>query len=221
MKETRDYFRHLELVRENIREEFYLLGIPGSLPRICDFGCGDGLTTFGLALEADGSECIGVDLFSDKKEPTLETLQHQIEVIRCGQSPGNVFPDVLHRLAQQDRLPKFQRGNIVLSQNLPQNLDLAYCKKVLVNLLFGKATNDTPSSEDGLLAGLGNIVRCIRPGGLLCVIEYSNAEFVFEKYLVNPLRIVKQHRITRREIRSRGRTSVINEFMLYLCRKDD
>jgi len=62
--EANKYFKYLDIVREDIREELDLLGVHQKATRICDFGCGNGITTFGLALEVDESVCIGLDLFT-------------------------------------------------------------------------------------------------------------------------------------------------------------
>jgi hypothetical protein len=60
----RKYFKYLDLVREDIREELDTLNTQGEGIRICDYGCGNGITTFGLGLEIPKSQCIGVDLFN-------------------------------------------------------------------------------------------------------------------------------------------------------------
>ena len=62
------YFKHLDLVREDIREELDCLHLQPTGLRICDYGCGSGITTFGLALEVDEAVCIGIDLFLESGE---------------------------------------------------------------------------------------------------------------------------------------------------------
>lgn len=218
--ETKKYFRYLNLVREDIREEFDLLGIPDTVSRICDFGCGNGITTFSLALEVEGSKCIGIDLFENKASP--EKLNQYIEIVKTKcenmQSPKASFSTDLCKLILENRSPQFNRGNIVLNQNLPGNIHLAYCKKVLINILDKKYEN-IPSGEKGLLDGLKHINRSIKSDGWLCVIEYDR-EFKLESYLeMSGLRILKRAQIERREIRSRGRTNAISTFTLYLGRK--
>lgn len=68
--EANKYIKYPDLVREDIREEFDLLGIKPKSARICDFGCGKGITAFGLAIESPDSECIGVDLFGEELQNT-------------------------------------------------------------------------------------------------------------------------------------------------------
>ena len=218
---AKKYFKHLELIREDIREEFDLLGVPSNLSRICDYGCGNGLTTFGLALESQGAECVGVDLFDEPTKPTPEKLSQYVGAVEdeCNHTaPNNAFPGNVCGLIKERRLPQFIRGNIVLNHNLPQNIDLAYCKKVLTNLL-GKESEGTPSGEVGLRLGLKNITQNLTAGGFLCVVEYDK-DFGLGNYLESSqLNILKRTQIKRREIRLRGRTKVVSTFSLYLCQR--
>jgi SAM-dependent methyltransferase len=220
--EAKKYFKYLDLVREDIREEFNLLDVSRNLARICDYGCGNGLSTFGLALETQGTEYIGIDLFNDDSTPTLEKLNQYLAIIEdeCNRlSPHhNAIPESVCKLAHQKRLPQFTRGNIVFDHNLPGDIDLAYCKKVLVNLL-GKEYKGTPSGEDGLRLGIKHITQNLAPGGLLCAVEYDK-DFGLGKYLeMSKLHILKKVQLKRREIRSRGRTQVVSTFSLYLCQR--
>jgi SAM-dependent methyltransferase len=178
--EVRNYFRYLDLVREDIREEFSLLGIKQRNPRICDFGCGNGLTTFGLAIESRESECLGVDLFGKVTKITPTEITQLIETVTTECKDKNKYHQEICELIEANRIPKFHQGNIVNNINLPQEIDLAYCKKVLVNI-FLKEYEGFPSGEQSLIAGLGNIYQSLRPGGQLCVIEYYK-DFILERY---------------------------------------
>ena len=72
--EVKKIFQYLELVREDIREEFDHLGITKSAQKVCDFGCGSGIKTFGLALEIENFDCIGIDLLTRKPSLIWRTL---------------------------------------------------------------------------------------------------------------------------------------------------
>jgi SAM-dependent methyltransferase len=218
--QARNYFKYLNLIRENIREELDSLEIQKENLKICDFGCGNGITTFGLALEAKGSVCTGVDLFNEETGITIREISRYIEIVKdqYHQTVVNPYPDDLWKLINDNRTPKFQAGNIVLNKNLPNNIDLAYCKKVLINIME-KEYAGTPSGEQGLLAGLRNIAKCVRSNGWLCAVEYDK-EFILEKYFeLCGLRILRLEQIKRREIRSKGRTKTISTLTLYLCQK--
>lgn len=206
------YFKHLDLVREDIREEFVKLGISMAGIRICDFGCGTGLTTFGLALEVERSECFGVDLFDHQNGVTPKVIADLLKHIQ-----GEEHPQITE-LIETDRVPAFIKGNIVKNENLPREIDLAYCKKVLANM-YGKAYQDIESGESGLRKGLSNIAACINPRGFLAAVEYDK-DHILERHLLEAgFKIVRREQIKRREIRSKGRTDVISTLTLYLCQK--
>ena len=220
--EAKRYFKYLHLAREDICEEFERLELHPKAWRVCDFGCGSGIFTFGLALEIPGAECMGLDLFDG--DTTLEKLGKYVSVVRsqCQSSElaEKPFPADLCRLVLETRSPRFIEGDIVGNQNLPGDVDLAYCKKVLVNLM-GKGPGGGLSGKESLLLGLDRIAHSLRPGGLLCLIEYDN-DFGLEKHLEkSDLNILRRARIKRREIRSRGRTNVTSSFALYLCERTE
>jgi hypothetical protein len=220
--ETTKYFKHLNFIREDIREELDTLCVPKDIHKICDFGCGNGITTFGLALETERSECIGIDLFDQESTPNPKRFDKFIafvaESCKNTQLSKNVIPVDLCKLISEKRAPHFKQGNIVLNQNLPQNIDLGYCKKVLINIQ-GKEYSGIPTGEDALISGLRNIHQSIRANGLLCVIEYDK-EYKLQPYFERcKFKVIKRAQIERREIRSKGRTKVISTFTLYLCQK--
>jgi SAM-dependent methyltransferase len=220
--ELRKCFKYLDLVREDIREELDLLGGSTGLKRICDSGCGNGLTTFALALEMENADCFGIDLFESVAD--LNQLHHHIKGIQkiCqeSQSPESLLIGDLCTLYQEGRLPKFSKGNIVLNQGIPENIDLAYCKKLLINIRDKRYRNN-PSGEKALLMALNNISESLSPGGKICAIEYDR-EFKLEKYFNEcRLPVMKRTQFQRNEIRTRGRTNVVSNFTLYLCQKQE
>lgn len=216
--EERKYFRYLDLIREDIREEFNPLGINPARDSICDFGCGNGITTFGLALESQDSECIGIDLFGKESKIAPQKINDLVARVKMTCKDQNKYFQDVCALIRHGRVPTFQQGNIVTNQNLPQDIDLVYCKKLLVNI-YGKEYPGVQSGELGLLAGLRNIARSLRPQGQLCVIEYDN-DFMLESTLEKGgFQIQKKDQITRNEIRSEGRTEVESLVTLYLCSK--
>jgi hypothetical protein len=219
--EAKKYFKFLGLVREDVREELDLLDLSVNAPKICDFGCGNGLTTYSLALEVERSECIGIDKFDGKSSLIFNTMMQYTQSIKShceGQTlPGETFPGDLCRLIHERRVPQFRKGDIVLGRNLPRNVDLAYCKRILVNIFHGKHGN-IPSGEEDLLMAINHIGGSLRPEGLVCVIEYDG--FALENYVAGSnLRIIDRTSIERRDIRSRGRTTVTSKYAFYLCQK--
>jgi hypothetical protein len=216
--EARKYFRHLDLVREDIREELDIVGIKPTNLRICDYGCGNGITTFGLAIEAKGSECIGVDLFGKDSKIGINEIDQIIKNVSNKTAEKDKHFSEAYELIKTNRVPMFRQGNIVKNINLPTDIELAYCKKLLVNI-FAKEYEGIPSGENGLIAGLRSIYQSLRSDGLLCAIEYFD-DFTLREYFEQcGFQLELREQIKRNEIRSKGRTNVVSSMTLYLCRK--
>jgi len=220
--ELKKFFRHLNLVRDDIREELDLLGLSSQYQRICDFGCGNGLATYALALEIENADCFGVDLIeseADLDQLHLHSKDIQ-QICKEGKLPERFLNSDLYELQKEGHLPKFKKGNIVLIQGIPENIDLAYCKKVLINIR-DKKYRKTSSGKDALLRALNNIAERLSPDGKLCVVEYDR-EFTLEKYFdASRFSVLNCTQFQRQEIRSGGRTNVVSNFTLYLCQKQD
>jgi SAM-dependent methyltransferase len=216
--ELREYFKYLTLFRQDIREEMDLLEINQNSLRICDFGCGNGITTFGLALECLDSTCIGIDLFEEEVGVEPEDIRELLD-ITASQCRGGKYPyPELCELIHSNNVPRFLQRDIVCARNLPKSIDLAYCKKVLVNIL--KNHYEGPGSGEGnLIAALENIARNLNPEGLLCAIEYDPDHLLEKYFLKSGFQILKCTQIKRNEIRKRGRTDTVSTFTLYLCQK--
>jgi SAM-dependent methyltransferase len=215
--EAGKYFRYLDLVREDIREEFDLAGTNPYKLKICDFGCGNGITTFGLAIEAKESECIGVDLFGEGSKITPDEIGQILKTIIIKFEDKEKYRQI-SELIDTNRAPRFWQGNIVKNVNLPKDIDLAYCKRVLINIL-SKEYEGIPSGENGLISGLRNINRSLNPDAQLLAIEYVD-DFALESYFERcGFQVERREQIKRREIRSKGRTEAESTMILYLCRK--
>jgi len=111
------YFRYLDLVREDIREEFDSVGKNPNRLKICDFGCGNGITTFGLAIEAEESECIGVDLFGEGSKITPVEIDQILKAIIFRFKDNGKFGQI-SELIDTGRAPEFRQGNIVKNVNI-------------------------------------------------------------------------------------------------------
>jgi hypothetical protein len=219
--DTRKYFKYLDLVREDVREVLDLIGLEGDIKKVVDYGCGKGLETYGFSMELDGSECLGVDRFDGEITPRLETILGHAEEIRryCDErvsgryqvSPG------LCRLVRDNRLPAFRQGDVVLGEKLPRGYDLAYCNKLLVNILKGTPEQQLPG-EEGMLAAIKHMAGSVRRGGLVCAVEFDG--LALDAYFRQTnLKLVDRHQFKRREVRSRGRTNVVSRYVLYVCEK--
>jgi hypothetical protein len=219
--QAEEYFRHLGLVREDVREELELIDLGEKIEKLCDFGCGTGLTTYTLALELEGSECIGIDRFDGETSPTLDTSLRHAERLgnqcRDQSLKSKVLAKDFCRLLQGPRTPQFKKGDFLLGHNLPCGIDLAYCKRILVNTYKGHH-GSTPSGEEGLFQTINHIAGSVRPGGYVCVIEYNGLQLDTFLQMAN-LSLIMQVPFERNDIRSLGRTKVTSHYVLTLCRK--
>ena len=215
--DVRTYFKHLDL----IQEELDLIGLSENGLKICDYGCGSGITTYGLALQIEDSECFGIDKFDGESTPTLNIMVQFTESIKSGCEERSlsikIIPDELCNLIRKKRSPVFLRGDIVLGKNIPRDLDLAYIKRVLINIYNGKHGN-IHSGKKGLELAIKHIAGSVRPGGLVCAIEFDGL-MLDEYFLEAGLSIVNSVPFKRKDIRSRGRTTVISQYVVYLCQK--
>lgn len=221
-----EFFERLKLELEDVQDE--LLSVPLNLPirKICDFGCGEGYTTLGLMLALKATECIGVDKFSgDLLSPSLQMVEQvfknlQDSTLKALNFKEGSLQDDLQRLFRESGSPVFQNGDILKGDNFPDNLDFAYCKKVLGNIYTGEY-NNSPNGEEGVSIAISNIAKKIRQGGILCAVEKASAYFapIFERAGLRFLRIC---RIQRGEIGSQGRSTsstMIGQYFIYCYQK--
>jgi len=167
--DKKNLIQRLALEIEDIRQDIAGLS---RIPRNCkiaDFGCGDGYTTLAIMLELDASECIGVDHYA----------QHQLDEIKdaiINDSLPSDLQEPIQKLTNGERYPTFLREDIVIGESLPRNLDLAYCKKLLGNIYTGEYNNSI-KADDGVNRAISNIIKTIKLGGQLCLVEKDTKDF--------------------------------------------
>lgn len=139
--DLRKWFRHLALARADVRDELQWLGEPVG-ERVGDFGCGNGLHTFALAGELPTARCIGVDKHIGEAASVASALAVSV---------GGVGDGALACLVESRRMPGLRRGDVVTGANLPWQLDLVYCKRLLLNIQGG-AHDNRLAGRDGVRA---------------------------------------------------------------------
>jgi SAM-dependent methyltransferase len=145
---------------ENIQEE--LKGLLAITPncKIADFGCGSGYASMCMMLELHAADCIGVD--------NVNNWQWNIDEVRpylnsITDAHADDLSNQLKQMLGEGRWPTFQQDDVLKSKELPNNLDLAYCKLLLVNI-----------KADRINQVINNIVECIKQDGLVCLVERQN-----------------------------------------------
>lgn len=224
-----EFIERLKLEIEDIQDELFSIPLNMPISKICDFGCGEGYTTLGLMLALKATECIGIDKFSnDLLSPSLQNVEQVFKNLQDSMVKSSSFKEGslqqdLQRLFSKSGLPIFQEGDILKGENFPDNLDFAYCKRVLGNIYTGEY-NNFPSGEEGVNLAINNIESAIRQGGIFCAVEKASkasAYFAlsFERTGMKLLRVC---RIQRGEIGSQGRltsTTMIAQYFIYCYQK--
>lgn len=173
----------LRLELEDVQED--LKGIPLNTPdiRVGDFGCGQGYTTLSLMLVLHAAECFGIDKFSGQMlSPSLQEVQRRFDEIKStvlssldDSSIDSLSKEILI-LLNNNRWPLFRQNDILKGSDLPNDLDLVYCKRLLGPIYDGEDGNPIRGDAAVKLA-IDNIAGSIRNGGLFCLVERSAKDF--------------------------------------------
>lgn len=215
-----EFFERLKLEVEDIQDELRSLPLQITSHRIGDFGCGEGYTTLSLMLTLQATECIGIDKSSNQDVQQVFNIVRDSTHKIYDNLKGDSLQQDLQRLLGKSDYPVFQKGDILKGYNLPNNLDFAYCKRVLGNIYSGEYDN-LPNGEEGVSIAINNMAGTIKQGGIFCAVEKASAYFapIFERTGLTFLRIC---RIQRGEIGSQGRitsTAGIGQYFVYCYQK--
>lgn len=216
-------FEEFKPEREDIRQDLQGLELSLSGGRIGDFACGWGKTSLGLMLELPCRECIGVDRFEKNlvlDVPSIQDVQEQFEEIKSiVLSSSNPLQEdraitELRPLIENERLPKFQIGDIVAGENLPSELDFVYCKKLLQNIPGGAYSN-RHQGDDGIKLAIKQIASSVKRGGHICLVEPAGINFML--YLEQEgLDLIRCCRIQRNEIIGQKRDTLYKaQYLIY------
>ena len=208
-------FERFEFEREDLRQDLIGLDLDLSKCRIGDFACGWGYITLGLMLELQCRECIGVDRFEKNPildVPSIHDVQEQYNeiknmVLQKTNSPQNngVINDI-HHLLSNECFPRFHTGDIVAGDNLPSELDVVYCKKLLQNVFEGGYSNSY-QGNDGVRLAVEHIANAVKRGGLIILVEPAGTNFM--TFLDGAgLELIRCCRIQRNEINGQKRNMI-------------
>lgn len=210
--------KRLNLELEDIQEELMGLPLIRADCRIADFGCERGYTTLALMLALHAIDCIGVDKNRTWQLPTLDEAQQYFKNIKEGHQT-NGSPEKVKQLLDEKRWPRFQQQDVLDAQNLPDNLDLAYCKLLLGNI-FGGDYGNSRKSYDGVNKAIQNIAGCIKQDGLFCFAEKPIADINFRLLIPNEiLKFLRVCCIERGTIGDEGRRSPAESILVHIYRK--
>jgi SAM-dependent methyltransferase len=154
-------------------EDLKLIEHPLSNGKICDFGCGSGYTTYSLMSILNATEGIGIDI--DPAAIHRAALWFKaIKLHKQLNAKENLSDSVITQEANHIlgivKPPEFKVGNVVSGENLPSDVSLAYCRRLLVNIVHGNYHDNLSGAERAKLA-IKNMVNSIIPGGWIVAVE--------------------------------------------------
>jgi SAM-dependent methyltransferase len=208
-----NFIKRLELELEDIGQELECLPLSKPDCKIGDFGCGEGFATLSLMLHLDAFACTGVDKSETWQLPSIGEAKRQFSTIEDS-SIDSLSVRVKHLLNDM-RFPQFQLSDVLKSKDLPKDLDLAYCKKLLVNI-DDPAYGNPPKSEDGLTRSINNIVNSLKQGGLFCLVEKISLK---THLMRSDLKFLRVCLIERGVIKPEGREHQVEGVFVHLYRK--
>jgi hypothetical protein len=211
-------FEHLKLQYEDIKQDLGEIVSKFSDCKVGDFGCEWGYTTLSLMIALHTTECIGIDFRSSWRLPNFDDAKR----LYSDKTPGDELEEIVQNLLEEKRWPEFKHGDVLKSSTLPSNLDLAYCK-LLLNNIYGGYYNNSPNGIVGLRLATTNIVKCVKPDGLICFIDKLKYNEAYSEFLrQNHLTSLHVFPIHRNDILypSRRNTLTKSEYWVYYARKN-
>lgn len=151
-------FNRLQLELEDVEQELEGLPLGKADCKIGDFGCGDGYATLSLMIHLHAIDCTGVDKLADWQLPTIEEVKLPFSTITDAHIDDLV--EKVNQLLNNGRFPRFRQDDVLHPNNLPNNLDLAYCKLFFGNI-YGGDFNNSPSGIDGFNLAINNIMAVL------------------------------------------------------------
>lgn len=198
---NQQFHDRIKFEQEELRED--LTGLPiWEFKKVGDFGCGWGYITWSLAQKIPASICLGIDKFDPENPPTFDS-RFSLENIQ------NWYAQI-----DAEKFPRFIQGDIVADENLHQDFDLIYCKRVMYNI-FG----DGKVKE--LSQAINHISQALKPNGWFCLIEINEPYFrtVLEEILTQANFEFSPARCLYRPYRTLEKLNEKYSYLAYQCKK--
>jgi len=174
--EIKDFFHTIDDQKKLLSEDLKAIKFPLPVGKIVDFGCGSGYTTYCLTSILDAPEAIGIDIDPNAiyraalwfkavkwhvEHSTEEKLSDSVIIQQSNLKLGIIKP------------PEFIVGDVVSGKNLPSGVSLAYCRRLLVNIVHDNY-DDGSSGTDRAKLAIKNMVGTIIPGGWFIAVEEAS-----------------------------------------------
>jgi SAM-dependent methyltransferase len=144
-----------------------------SWDQVADIGCGSGIRTYALLSQIQSTTILGIDKdpqaidIANRYKNVLSMLSK--DIVRSIQLDDN-FPESLFDMLKYSRFPNFLCADITVNSSsslYSVPLDLAYCRRLLVNIY-------NEGGESSILAALSTISGDLRSGGMLLAVEETS-----------------------------------------------
>ncbi|TET12796.1 MAG: methyltransferase domain-containing protein [Dehalococcoidia bacterium] len=216
-----DLFNQLALEIEDVAQDLASSGLATPILRVADCGCGNGFSTLSLLTVLSAKQVLGIDQNSDAirlAKATLECLRSSARSIAPETHKCKAVAGFFAALSR-DPVISFHVGDILTGEDLPNDQDLVYCRKVLAPIHEGEFNNPI-DGPNAVQVALEILSRTIKPTGHLLLVEKKARDFrpFLEKASLN---IVRTAYYERGDIGTKGRIVLYKtRYVAYLCAKD-
>lgn len=173
-----DLFNQLALEIEDVAQDLASSGLAAPILRVADCGCGNGFSTLSLLTVLRARQVLGIDQNSDairRAKATLECLRSSVRSITPETHKSEAVAGFLAALARYPVI-SFHVGDILTGEKLPDNQDLAYCRKVLTPIHEGEFNNPI-DGPNAVQVAMENLSRTIKPTGHPLLVEKKVGDF--------------------------------------------
>lgn len=172
--DIRRFFRTLDEKEKDLLQDLKTVRINfKSGGKVCDFGCGDGLSTLSFMSVFEPTEAFGVD----KSEQNIyqanlwsRALTKFIELSDSHHFQEKTLRIKAEQLLNSLQFIEFRVWDILQGNEMPFTIDIAYCNLLLVNI-YNNAYDNCLSGIVGVEAAIKNITKSINTNGYFLAIE--------------------------------------------------
>lgn len=172
----KDFINNISNEKKLLQEDLKALELPLQVGNVSDFGCDCGLTTYCLTSIVNATKTIGID-----NNPTsinramhwYEAVKWHIQLTNKETLSDDIMSQKANLLLGISRPPEFIVGDVISGENIPSEISLAYCRRLLVNIAHGKYEDNLSGVERARLA-IKNMARKIISGGWFIALEESS-----------------------------------------------
>jgi hypothetical protein len=171
--EVADFLSRIIENKEQLQNDLADIELPLPTGKICDFGCELGFTTYCLASILNATESVGADIdvsAINQAKKWFKAINLYIQFTSEKPLSDDIVYEKSNLLLGILKPPEFAICDVVSEENLPSDISLAYCRKLLVNIACGNYS-DNIFDIDKVRLTIKNIAKKIVHGGWLIVVE--------------------------------------------------